>query len=100
MEGRVSCTGAGIAAWEVGVVAMAVAIGITAGAGISPGELAKTWGLPSGPRWIRIFVPSFSYSNSVRLFFLIRSMTALISLISIEFEIYPPRCTKIKKKIL
>jgi hypothetical protein len=53
------------------------------GAGMRFGDEEKTWGFPSGPRWIRILVPSFSYSNSVRLFFLIRSMTALISLISI-----------------
>jgi hypothetical protein len=45
-------------------------------------------------------VPSFSYSNSARLFLRIRSMTALISLISIEQQHYGKKRAEIKKKIL
>jgi hypothetical protein len=80
MVGRVSAGGGGVAA---GAVGRAVGTGRRVGAGMRFGDEEKTWGFPSGPRWIRILVPSFSYSNSVRLFFLMRSMTALISLISI-----------------
>ncbi len=63
-------------------------------------EVVKIWGSPLGPRRMRILVPSFSYSNSARLFLRIRSMTALISLISIEQQHYGKKRAEIKKKIL